>query len=246
MDKALYVAMTGAMQTLRAQAANSNNLANASTVGFRAELVNTEAVAIPGGGLPSRVNAVLASDGWDARPGTLMTTGNALDVAVRGDGWIAVQAPDGSEAYTRAGDLRVTPQGQLLNGAGRVVMSDSGPISIPPSTGIGIGEDGTISVLPTGQSPATLAQVGRIKVVNIAPQDLTRGADGLMRLKPGAQAQPAAGNALMTGTLEASNVNPAEAMVTMIQLARQFELQTKLMRTTEENASQASSILRAG
>lgn len=244
MDKALYVGMTGAMQTLRAQTANSNNLANASTVGFRAELTNTEAQAIGGNGLPSRVNAVLESRGWDSSEGTIMTTGHALDVAVRGNGWIAVQAPDGTEAYTRAGDLRVTPQGQLLNGAGHALVSDSGPISIPPSSSITIGADGTISVVGQGQGPATLAQVGRLKVMNIAPADLERGADGLMRLKPEGVATPAAGSALIAGALETSNVNPADAMVTMIALARQFELQSKVMHTVEENARASSSILR--
>jgi flagellar basal-body rod protein FlgF len=244
MDKALYVGMTGAMQTLRAQAANSNNLANASTVGFRAELTNTEAQAIAGNGLPSRVNAVLEGQGWDSSEGSLMTTGNPLDVAVRGDAWLAVQAPDGTEAYTRAGDLRMTPQGQLLNGAGHALVSDSGPISIPPSSSVSIGADGTISVVPQGQGPATLAQVGRLKVMNIAPNDLQRGVDGLMRLKPEGIATPAAGSVLVSGALETSNVNPAEAMVTMISLARQFEMQSKVMRTVEENAQAASSILR--
>jgi flagellar basal-body rod protein FlgF len=244
MDKALYVGMTGAMQTLRAQAANSNNLANASTVGFRAELTNTEAQAIAGNGLPSRVNAVLEGQGWDSTEGALMTTGNPLDVAVRGNAWLAVQAPDGTEAYTRAGDLRITPQGQLLNGAGHALVSDAGPISIPPSSSVAIGADGTISVVPQGQGPATLAQVGRLKVMNIAPNDLQRGVDGLMRLKPEGTATPAAGSVLVSGALETSNVNPAEAMVTMISLARQFELQSKVMRTVEENAQASSSILR--
>lgn len=244
MDRALYVAMTGAMQTLRAQAANSHNLANASTTGFRALLTNTEAAPIAGAGLPSRINAVVQGAGWDATPGNLISTGRELDVAVRDQGWIAVQAPDGSEAYTRAGDLRLTSSGQLLTGAGHAVMGDGGPLAIPPHTGLSIGDDGTVSIVPPGQSPATLAQVGRIRVMNIPPQQLQLGEDGLMRLKPGFEAQPVAGDCLTSGVLETSNVNPAEAMVTMIQLARQFEMQSKVMRTVEDNGSAASSILR--
>jgi flagellar basal-body rod protein FlgF len=243
MDRSLYVAMTGAMQTLRAQTANSHNLANASTVGFRALLTNTEPEAIPGAGLPSRVNAVAEDQGWDSTPGTLMTTGRDLDVAVRGDGWIAIQTADGSEAYTRAGDLRLTPQGQLTTAAGHPVLGEGGPVSIPPNTSLSIGEDGTIAIVPPGQSPATLAQVGRIRVMNIAPENLQRGGDGLMRLKGGAEAQPVAGASLVTGALETSNVNPAEAMVTMIQLARQFEMQSKVLRTVEENATSSTSLL---
>lgn len=246
MDKSLYVAMTGAMQTMNAQAANSHNLANASTVGFRAELVNTQATPIPGEGLPSRVNAVAQSDGWDATPGTIMTTGRDLDVAMRGDNWLAVQAADGSEAYTKAGDLRQTPDGQLLTAAGHPVLADSGVLTVPPNTGVTIGNDGTLSVIAQGQGPATLAQVGRLKVMTIAPGNLERGLDGLMRLKPGAEAQPAAGVSLTSGALESSNVNPAEAMVNMIQLARQFELQTKLLKTADDNGQASSTILRAG
>ncbi|HZP12225.1 MAG TPA: flagellar basal body rod protein FlgF [Nevskiaceae bacterium] len=245
MDRSLYVAMTGAMQTLNAQAANSHNLANASTVGFRAELVNTQAAPIPGAGLQSRVNAVAQSEGWDSTPGTIMTTGRDLDIALRGDNWLAVQASDGSEAYTRAGDLRLTPEGQLTTGAGHPVLADSGVLAVPPNTGITIGNDGTISVIGQGQGPATLAQVGRLKVMTIAPGNLERGLDGLMRVKPGAEAQPAAGVSITTGALEASNVNPAEAMVNMIQLARQLELQTKLMKTADDNGAASSSILRA-
>ena len=238
--------MTGAMQTLNAQAANSHNLANASTVGFRAELVNTQAAPIPGDGLASRVNSIAQSDGWDATPGTIMTTGRDLDIALRDNNWLAVQAADGSEAYTRAGDLQITAQGQVLTGAGHPVLADSGALSVPPNTGMTIGNDGTISVIAQGQGPSTLAQVGRLKVMSIAPQNLERGLDGLMRLKPGADSQPAAGVSITSGALEASNVNPAEAMVTMIQLARQFELQTKLMKTADDNGQASSSILRVG
>ena len=247
MDKALYVAMTGATETLRAQAANSHNLANISTVGFRGDLTATRAVAIEGEGFQSRVNALLESAGFDNRAGGLMQTGGDLDVAVRGENdWIAVQDAGGNEAYTRSGDLRITAQGQLRTAAGLVVMGDGGPVSIPPAQKVSIGDDGTISVVPQGQGPETIASVGRIKVVHVEPQDLVRGEDGLMRVKPGASATPVAGSALMTGVLEGSNVNAAEALVNMIQLARQFDMQMRVMRTAEDNAKSSTSLMKIG
>jgi flagellar basal-body rod protein FlgF len=246
MDRALYVAMTGASQTLRAQAANSHNLANASTIGFKAELASNVSAAVRGPGLPTRVNALLADAGWDARSGALQQTGRELDVALRDGSWLAVQAPDGSEAYTRAGDLRIDAAGQLRTGAGHAVLGDGGPLSVPPATAINIGADGTLSAIPLGQSAAAGVQLGRLRVVDAQPEQLQRGADGLMRVTPGAALNPAAGDSLTSGVLESSNVNLADAMVTMIQLARQFEMQTKAMRTVEENARASASLVRMG
>jgi flagellar basal-body rod protein FlgF len=247
MDKALYVAMTGASEALRAQAANAHNLANVSTVGFRADLTARQAVGVAGEGFQSRVNALLASDGWDRRAGALMQTGGALDVAVRAeDHWIAVQDAAGGEAYTRAGDLRLSPQGQLTTAAGRPVLGEGAPIAVPPHQSLTVGEDGTISVVPQGQGPETLATVGRIRVMQAEPGDLVRGDDGLMRLRDGATAIPVAGPSVMTGVLEGSNVNPAEALVNMIQLARQFEMQMRVMRTAEDNDKSSASLMRVG
>lgn len=247
MDKALYVAMTGATQTMRAQAANNHNLANASTVGFRAELAASQALAVEGAGvLPTRVNTQLRDAGWDATPGALMATGRDLDIALREGKWLAVQAADGSEAYTRAGDLQIDVNGQLRNGAGRAVLGDGGPMSVPPHSSVAIGADGTVSIVPLGQSAATQAAVGRLRIVEAKPSDLQRGEDGLMRARPGARLEPAAGEVLVSGTLESSNVNIAEAMVSMISLARQFELQVKMMKTVENNAAASASLTRLG
>lgn len=246
MDKALYVAMTGASETLRAQAANSHNLANIATVGYRADLTATAAVGVDGEGFASRINALLQSGGFDNRAGATLATGGELDVAVRGDGWIAVQDSTGAEAYTRAGNLRMTPQGQLVTAAGQNVLGDGGPIAIPPHQKVSIGDDGTVSVIPQGQGPETQSAVARIKVMTIDSKDLARGADGLMRLREGATATPAAGSALMNGVLESSNVNAAETLVTMIQLARQFEMQMRVMRAAEDNDKASSSLMRVG
>lgn len=244
MDRALYVAMTGATQTMRAQAVNNNNIANASTLGFRAELAALQPAAVDGPGQPTRVNALAVESGWDSSTGSLMQTGNPLDVAMRENSWLAVQASDGTEAYTKAGDLRTNALGQLQTGSGHLVMGDGGPISIPPNSSVTIGGDGTISIIPLGQDAATLATVGRLKVVDADPSQLQRGADGLMRATPGTTLNPSAGNVVSSGVLESSNVNLPQAMVNMIDLARQFELQVKMMKSVEDNATAAQTVMR--
>lgn len=246
MDKSLYIAMSGAKETLRAQAANNHNLANVSTTGFRADLSAFQSRAVAGTGWDSRVYATNSTTGWSELNGSLISTGNPLDVAVHGKGWIAVQANDGTEAYTRAGDLRVDPSGMLMNAAGHPVMGDGGPITIPPSASLNVAADGSISIVPLGQGPETSAVVGRIKLVNPADTDMLRGSDGLFRLKDGNTAEADASVKLATGTLESSNVNVADAMVTMIELARHFDLQVKAIRAAEENGAASSQLLKMG
>jgi flagellar basal-body rod protein FlgF len=244
MDRALYVGMSGATQTLRAQAANSNNLANASTAGFRAQLLEAQAVPVQGPGFASRFNTQSIEQGWDSSAGTVSQTGRDLDVAMRPDRWLAVQTADGGEGYTRAGNLHVDAYGQLLTANGQPVLGDGGPISVPPYSSINIGADGSISIVPAGQGPGTLSQVGRLKVVQATPDQLGRGNDGLMRAAPGVTLDSAAGETVTPGALEGSNVDLATTMVTMIQLARQFDLQTKLMKSVEDNSQAAASLLR--
>jgi flagellar basal-body rod protein FlgF len=245
MDRMLYVAMAGASQTLLAQGANSHNLANASTTGFREDLLAFSGEALQGDGYQSRVYATADRPGVNLQPGTIMSTGNELDIAVNGPGWIAVRAADGSEGYTRAGDLRVLPTGQLVNGAGHAVIGNSGaPITLPPSEKIEIGTDGTISVLPTGQTPDALAVVDRIKLVNPDPAQLDKSLDGLMRLRDGTTAPPDAKVGVVSGALETSNVNTVDAMVTMIELARRFDVQVKLMKAAEENDQSSAQLMR--
>lgn len=246
MDRSLYVAMTGAAQTLQAQAANTHNLANASTPGFRAELLANLPQSVDGAGLPSRVNALAGGIGWDASGGAIQQTGRSLDVAMAPDVWLAVQASDGTEAYTKAGDLQVDSAGQLRLANGMPVLSDAGPIAVPPSTEIVIGDDGTVSVVPQGQGAETMVSIARLKTVEAQPYQLERGLDGLMRAAPGEVLPPAAGNVVTSGALESSNVSLPDAMVNMIALARQFELQVKVMRSAEDNAQAATSLLKMG
>lgn len=245
MDKLLYVAMSGAKETMRAQAANNHNLANASTAGFRADLSAFQSQALSGPGYPSRVYATNATVGWDESVGAQMPTGNPLDVSVRGPGYIAVQDANGNEAYTRAGDLHVDPTGQLMTATGQQVLGDGGPISIPPSASTSVAPDGTISIVPLGQGPQTAANVGRIKLVNPGSAALTRGADGLFHMRDGSSAASDATVTLSSGMLESSNVNIATAMVNMIELARRYELQVKAMRTAEDDATSATKLLQS-
>jgi flagellar basal-body rod protein FlgF len=244
MDRFLYISMSGAKETLRAQTVNNHNLANASTTGFRADLSAFQSRAVAGSGHASRAYATNSTIGWDATQGALMSTGRDLDVGIQGPGWIAVQGPDGREAYTRAGDLRVDPSGMLMNGAGQTVLGEGGPISVPPNTSLLIGADGTISIVPVGQGPQTTSQVGRIKLVNPPADTLVRGDDGLFRTADGTDAAPDASVRVATGVLESSNVNVADAMVNMIELSRHFDLQVKAMRTAEENAAAAAQLLK--
>jgi len=246
MDRMLYVAMTGAKETLQAQAVNNHNLANASTTGFRAELSAFQSRAVDGSGYASRVYATNASTGWNNQSGALLSTGRDLDIAINGDGWIAVQGPDGKEAYTRAGDLQIDPNGNLTTGTGHPVLGDGGPINVPPYTSIFFARDGSISIVAQGQTPDTTATVDRIKLVKPADTAIARGDDGLFRMKDGSDAPSDASVAIGSGTLESSNVNTADAMVTMIELARHFEMQVKAIRTAEENGAAAAQIMRVG
>ncbi|HEX4872938.1 MAG TPA: flagellar basal body rod protein FlgF [Nevskiaceae bacterium] len=243
MDRAIYLAMTGAAQTLAAQAVNSHNLANASTTGFRAELIDTRPVAVEGAGFASRVDTQLAGAGWDASAGALQSTGNESDVAFAENIWLAVQSPSGL-AYTRAGDLRLDGLGQLRLASGLAVMGEGGPLSLPPNARFSVGGDGTLSVLPLGEGSQQPVASGRLKLVQAEPGQLQRGADGLMRARPGQTLAAAEGPVVTSGVLESSNVDLPEAMVTMIQLARSFELQVKLMKTAEENARSSEQLLR--
>ncbi|MET0657224.1 MAG: flagellar basal body rod protein FlgF, partial [Steroidobacteraceae bacterium] len=165
-------------------------------------------------------------------------------VGINGQGWFAVQAADGREAYTRAGDLRVDPSGILMTGAGHPVLGDSGPVSVPPNSSVLVGADGTVSIVPLGQGPDTTAAVGRLKLVKPPLDQLERGEDGLFRIRDGSDAPADASVRVASGVLESSNVNIADAMVNMIELSRQFDLQVKAMRTAEDDAAAASQLLR--
>lgn len=240
----LYIAMTGASQSLTAQAMNANNLANSNTTGFRADLMAFRAMPLYGPGAPSRVYAMAERPGVNLSTGSILQTGNELDLAVQGKGYIAVQGSDGREAYTRAGGLRISATGQLLTGAGHPVLGNSGPIALPPYEKLEIAADGTISIRPSGQAAATLAVVDRIRLVNPPEENLRKDTDGMLRTRDGLDVAPDANVRIVSGAIESSNVNAIDSMVNMITLSRQFELQVKAMRSAEENDQAALQLLR--
>jgi len=244
MDRMLYLAMSGAKETMQAQAIATNNLANVNTTGFKADLAAARSMPVFGEGQPSRVYAMAERPGINFEHGTAQFTGNELDFAINGNGFIAVQAPDGSEAYTRRGDMKINASGLLENGAGQLILGDGGPIAIPPSEKIELGVDGIVSVRPLGQAANTLAQVDRIKLVNPQISDIEKGEDGLFRMKDGSNAQADAVVEIIPGSLEGSNVNAVSEMVNMINLQRRFEMEIKAMKSVEENDSAAAQIMR--
>ncbi|HHI76441.1 MAG TPA: flagellar basal-body rod protein FlgF [Gammaproteobacteria bacterium] len=244
MDRMLYVAMSGARETLIAQGNASNNLANANTTGFLADLNQFRSMPVFGEGHPTRVYALDERPQTDFSHGSIMQTGRALDVAVKDGGWIAVQAADGSEAYTRRGDLRIDASGVLTTGNGLPVMGNSGPVALPPFDAIQIGADGTISIRPQGAPPNELAVIDRIKLVAPQYDRMVKGEDGLMRLRDGGEAPAAFEQRLVSGALEASNVNIVNEMVEMIELSRRFEMQIKLMKTAEDTAAASASLVK--
>src|SRR5262245_26005517 len=214
MDRLLYVAMTGAKQLMQAQTLVANNLANVNTTAFRADLARFEAAPVQGAGYQSRINTVASGLGFDRSQGTIVQTGNQLDVAIDGAGWLAVQTKDGSEAYTRGGSLNVNELGLLETERGELVLGDNGPVAIPPNTGVTIAPDGTVSIVPQGQGPETLAQIGRLKLVNPDPSKLDKRPDGLVRVAGGGKPAEADANVrVASGAIETSNVNMASTLV---------------------------------
>lgn len=241
MDRLIYTAMTGAKQVLEQQATTTNNLANLSTTGFRAQLDSFRAVPILGDGLATRSFVVDATGGSDFRSGPIQNTGRDLDVAVKGPGWLVVQREDGSEAYTRNGSLKLSENGVLQTSSGQNIVGDGGPITIPPDVTVAIGKDGTVSSVSTdGKSTATV--LGRLKLVNPPEDNLVRGDDGLFQTKDNTPADADANVSVAGGTLEGSNVNVIDAMVSMIDLARQFDVQMKLLSNAENNDTKATQI----
>ena len=244
MDRMIYLAMSAARQMMNGQAQAANNLANANTTGFKRDFEAYRAMPLFGEGYPSRVFAMAERPGIDFATGTIEHTGNDFDIAINGDGFIAVQAPDGSEAYTRAGDLKLSNVGQLLTANGEPVLGNGGPIALPQSEAVVIGVDGTISTRPLGQEANALAQIDRIKLVNPELGNLVKGEDGLFRTRDGSQPEADASVTVAQGMLERSNVNPVTEMISMIENARQYELAVKAMDTAQTLDAADAQVLR--
>lgn len=238
MDRLIYTSMAGAKASLQRQDVLANNLANASTNGFRAELAAFRAVPVQGSGASTRVAAIETTIGYSAEAGPVQSTGRPLDVALKGKSWLSVQGLDGTEAYTRAGALEVNAEGMLVTASGLPVVGDGGPITVPPNSTVEIAADGTVTARAGTGRPTNL---GRLKLVT--PEGpLTRGSDGLFRGADGdLAADPAA--RVQSGALEGSNVSPVETMVAMIAAARQFEHHMKLLQGAEQREQSAAKLL---
>ncbi|QSX32739.1 flagellar basal-body rod protein FlgF [Shewanella avicenniae] len=246
MDKFLYISMTGAKQNMNALSVRANNLANASTDGFKADLNQARAMQAFGEGLPTRVFALSEKPASSFKNGPIQTTGRDMDIAIKGDGWIAVEDADGGEAYSRAGSLTFDSFGMVKNSHGDPVLGENGaPIILPlPIRKLDIGSDGMISVQPLGATPEVNFEVARIKLVNPGNENMMRGDDGLYRLMDGTTADANGDVSIVNGAIEGSNVNPIEEMTALINLQRQFELQVKMMKSAEENDKASASLLR--
>lgn len=240
MDRMIYTAMSGAKASMARQDALANNLANANTPGFRADLSAFRAVPVLGDGLATRVHSVDATAGFSAQEGPINTTGRSLDIAIQGPGWFAVQGLDGKEAYTRSGGLELSADGTLQTRNGLPVLGDGGPIVVPQGAEVSIGSDGTVSAR-VGNTPSV--NVGAIKLVNPPVGELSKAGDGLVRTTNGEPADADPAVRVAQGALEGSNVNAVEAMVGMIASARQFEMQMKMLQNADDNEQRASKLL---
>ncbi|NIY84491.1 flagellar basal-body rod protein FlgF [Vibrio hepatarius] len=247
MDRALYLAMSGAKQNMQALQLRSNNLANVSTTGFRADLAQARSMQAYGDGLPTRVFSMTERPGHNFQQGSVITTGRDLDATVQGEGWIAVMDKMGKEGLTRNGNFKIDVNGLLTSGNGNLVLGENGaPITLPiPVSKVEIGTDGTISVVPQGAPADAMEIVDRIKLTRTNNQSLFKDVNGLFRAKdPNAAYEADAGVKLLTGALEGSNVNAVGEMTSLIDLQRQFEMQVKMMSTAEEMDKSSDSLLR--
>ncbi len=244
MDKMLYIAASGAKQDLLGTAVRANNLANVNSTGFRAQLEHARSMPAFGEGLPTRVFAMTESPANNFESGAMMPTGRQLDLAIQGDGFFSVIDAQGNEAYTRAGSLSMTAEGQLKDASGNMVMGDFGPIFLPiPVSNINIAKDGTISVRPQGAPENAIEAVAQLKLVKPDTAQLQRGNDGLFRLKNGDTADADISVRIESGMLEGSNVNAIDEMVKMMELQRHYELQVKFMKKAGELDAQSNRLL---
>jgi flagellar basal-body rod protein FlgF len=245
MDKMVYIAASGAKQSLMGLALKANNLANANTTGFKADFAQARSMQAFGEGLPTRVFAMQERPGSDMTSGGIMQTGRNLDIAMSDNAWLSVQDASGNEAYTKVGTLNITAQGMLVTSGGRQVIGEGGPVILPvPIEKIEFSEDGAIQVRPQGAPANFLEEVDRLKVVEANSAMLEKGNDGLFRPKANQTVETSANVKVISGALEASNVNPVHEMVDMINHQRQFELQVKLMKTAEEIDERQDQLLR--
>lgn len=244
MDRLIYTALTGMNGSMERQRVIASNMANAHTIGFRAEMIDQRPFTIEGDGLEVRAPQQAAVRGAKMEAGEFVRTGNDMDIAINGDALMAVQASDGTEAYTRRGDLSISPTGALVNGEGRPVIGDAGPITLPLGSKPTIAPDGTISVTNPATPDAPPVEVGRIKFAAWAGSPLLKGLDGLFRVEGGGILPTDEEATLISGSLEQSNVKPTEVLVEMIDAQRLFDMRSKLISTARDVDQASAQLMR--
>ncbi|AMK22006.1 MULTISPECIES: flagellar basal body rod protein FlgF [unclassified Sphingobium] len=244
MDRLVNTALTAMRGAMARQAAISNNLANVNTTGFRAEIANAETRWIKGDSLNTRAQASEQVIAADMAQGAVTETGNPLDVALNGDAMLAVQGPDGGEAYTRRGDLKVTDSGLLTTGDGLPVLGEGGPITLPQMDSVSIAKDGSIWGVPQGGDPANPQQVDKLKLVSPVGSGIAKGTDGLFREVNGGALPDDPLASVTGGSLEGSNVNATSALVQMIEASRAWETQVKMIDTAKQLDDGGASLMR--
>lgn len=241
-DKALFIGSSGAKDSMRRLQMITNNLANVNTTGFRADLESAKQMQVSDKGQQSRVYSSVNKSYSDFQPGPILNTARDLDVAIAKHGFIAVQSKTGGEGYTRAGDLEINAGGFLVTKDGQLVLGHGGVINLPPSEKISIGSDGTVSARFKGTQD--MVAINRIKLVNPSLADLHKGTDGLFYSSDsGGVSRPDESIRLIGGALEGSNVNPVSTLTDLIELSRQFEMHTNLMKSLQEDTAAANQLL---
>lgn len=244
MDRMLYVAMSGAKEVMLSQANNSNNLANANTDGFKQDFNIFRAQHMQGPGWNSRAYSMDERPATDFTAGAIKVTGNDLDLVTKADGYLAVQTPAGDEGFIRSASLVVREDGSLVDVEGNPILNEGGaPVNIPPHKSIAFGNDGTISIVPADAEGNQMVVLDQLRLVKPDHKDLEKGLDGFIRQKPGLAVPEQANVQLISGALESSNVNTAEALVNMIELSRKYEMQIKMMTTTKTHAQKSDTLL---
>jgi flagellar basal-body rod protein FlgF len=244
MDRLIHTSLSAMRGAMARQTTIANNLANANTVGFRAEIASQRPLWLRGGEFQGRAPASEEVVNADMKAGAFISTGRDLDVAMQGDAMLAVQADDGEESYTRRGDLTIAPSGLLTTGDGVPVLGDGGPVTIPPADKIMVGADGKISIVPEGGDPTQMQQVAQLKIVSPKGSEIVKGLDGLFKVRGGGTLPTDPDAKITQGALEQSNVNTSDALVQMIEASRSWETQIKLLTTAKDLDSATTDLMR--
>lgn len=243
MDRLIYTSLTAMRGSMSRQTAIANNLANAETPGFRADMAEAQALWLKGAGLGARAMSSEEVHGADMRAGTVVTTGRDLDIAMTGDALLVVQAPNGEEAYTRRGDLQLSASGLLTTGDGHPVQGGGGPVTIPSADSIKIDTDGRVWIVPTGGDPDNPQEVDRLRLATPAGSDIAKGLDGLFRVKGGGILPDDPEARLVGRSLEGSNVSATSALVEMIEASRSWDTQLKMITDARDMDSATANLM---